>query len=82
MASTEDRIRKLLAENLEVDGKPLPQPVDFSNRPHGGRRFVYGNRRLREGGRPRNSTSISHPKFAARLATLNDLVKCLDGQMA
>ena len=23
MASTEDRIRKLLAENLEVDGRPL-----------------------------------------------------------
>ena len=30
MASTEDRIRKLVAENLEVDGKPLPEPVDFT----------------------------------------------------
>ncbi len=30
MASTEDRIRRLVAENLEADGKPLPEPVDFS----------------------------------------------------
>ena len=30
MASTADRIRKLVADNLEVDGKPLPEPLDFS----------------------------------------------------
>ena len=32
MASTQDRIRKLVQENLEVDGKPveLPQDLDSS----------------------------------------------------
>ena len=30
MASTEDRIRKLVAENLEVDGKSLGSDVDLS----------------------------------------------------
>ena len=29
MASTEDRIRKLVAENLEVDGKSLGSDVDL-----------------------------------------------------
>ena len=29
MASNEDRVRQLLHENIEVDGKPLAQPVDF-----------------------------------------------------
>jgi acyl carrier protein len=31
MASTEDRLRALLTENLEVDGKPIDAGVDFSN---------------------------------------------------
>jgi hypothetical protein len=52
MASTEDRIRTLLAENLEVDGKPLPQPVDFSVGLAEVWSFVYGNRGFREGRRP------------------------------
>ena len=30
MASTEDRIRKLVAENLEVDGKPLGPSLDLT----------------------------------------------------
>lgn len=29
MASTEDRLRKLVSENLEANGEPLPEPVDF-----------------------------------------------------
>ena len=81
MASTEDRIRKLLAENLEVDGKPLPQPVDFS-----------------QGLTDVGVTSMDivafakvvaqefdvsfTPEICAGLDSLNDLVKCLDGQMA
>lgn len=30
MASTEDRIRNLVAENLEVDGKPIALPEDLN----------------------------------------------------
>ena len=30
MASTEDRIRKLIEENLEVDGQPLASSVDLN----------------------------------------------------
>ena len=30
MASTEDRLRKLISENLEVDGQPLSADLDFS----------------------------------------------------
>lgn len=29
MASTEDRVRKLVADNLEVDGKPLSSSLDL-----------------------------------------------------
>ena len=29
MASTEERIRKLVDENLEVDGRPLGRPLDL-----------------------------------------------------
>lgn len=31
MASNEDRVRQLVNENLEVDGKPLAQPVDLDS---------------------------------------------------
>ena len=31
MASTEDRIRKLVQANLEVDGKPLELPQDLNS---------------------------------------------------
>ncbi len=30
MASTEDRLRSLIAENLEVDGKPISLPDDLN----------------------------------------------------
>lgn len=30
MASTEDRLRSLIAENLEVDGKPIALPDDLN----------------------------------------------------
>ncbi len=30
MASTEDRLRKLISENLEVDGQPLSADLDFN----------------------------------------------------
>lgn len=30
MASNEDRLRKLVQENIEVDGKPLGQPLDLN----------------------------------------------------
>lgn len=32
MASTEDRLRKLVSENLEVDGKPLSADLDFNSK--------------------------------------------------
>ena len=31
MASTEERVRKLVSENLEVDGQPLSADLDFSS---------------------------------------------------
>lgn len=31
MASTEDRVRKLVKDNLEVDGKPLELPQDLNS---------------------------------------------------
>ncbi|MXY43304.1 MAG: acyl carrier protein [Dehalococcoidia bacterium] len=81
MASTEDRIRTLLAENLEVDGKPLPQPVDFSM----GLTDV--------GVSSMDVVAFAKviaqefdveftPEICAGLDTLNDLVKCLEGQMS
>ena len=30
MASTEERVRKLVSENLEVDGQPLSVDIDFN----------------------------------------------------
>lgn len=81
MASTEDRIRKLLAENLEVDGKPLPQPVDFST---GLTEVGVSSMEIVAFGKvvAQEFDVDFTPEICARLATLNDLVKCLDGQMA
>lgn len=31
MASTEDRVRKLIADNLEVDGKPVDASMDLGS---------------------------------------------------
>ncbi len=31
MASTEDRVRKLVSENLEADGQPLSADLDFNS---------------------------------------------------
>jgi len=31
MASTEERVRKLVSENLEVDGQPLSADLDFNS---------------------------------------------------
>ncbi len=31
MASTEDRVRKLIQDNLEVDGKPVELPEDLNS---------------------------------------------------
>ena len=31
MATTEERIRKLVDENLEVDGRPLGRPLDLNS---------------------------------------------------
>lgn len=35
MAAVEDRIGRLLAENIEVDGKPLPEDLLRAVRPNG-----------------------------------------------
>ena len=80
MASTEERIRKLVNDNLEVDGKPLPQPVDFS----------VG---LSEVGVSSldivafakvvaQEFNVSFtPEICERVSNLNELVECLDSQM-
>ena len=81
MASTEDRIRKLLAENLEVDGKPLPQPVDFSlglTEAGVSSMDIVAFAKVVAQEFDVNFT----PEICAGLDSLNDLVKCLDGQMA
>ena len=31
MSSTEDRIRQLVEENLEVDGQPIAQPINLDS---------------------------------------------------
>lgn len=80
MASTEDRIRTLLAENLEVDGKPLPQPVDFaqglSDAGVSSMDIVAFAKVVA------NEFDVSFtPELCQTLSTLDDLVKCLDGRM-
>ena len=80
MASTEDRIRTLLAENLEVDGKPLPQPVDFSSGLSDvgvSSMDIVAFAKVVAQEFDVNFT----PEICATLKTLDDLVKCLDGQM-
>ena len=81
MASTEDRIRKLLAENLEVDRKPLPQPVDFSL---GLTEIGVSSMDIAAFAKVvAQEFDVSFtPEICAELDNLNDLVKCLDGQMA
>ena len=78
---TEDRIRKLLAENLEVDGKPLPQPVDFSS---GLTDIGVSSMDVVAFAKvvAQEFDVEFTPEICAGLDTLNDLVKCLDGQMA
>lgn len=80
MASTEDRIRTLLADNLEVDGKPLPEPVDFgqglSDAGVSSMDIVAFAKVIAQ------EFDISFtPEVCASLNSLDDLVKCLDGQM-
>ena len=80
MASTEDRIRTLLAENLEVDGKPLPQPVDFSQGLSDA--GVSSMDIVAFGKVVAQEFDINFtPEICASLTSLDDLVKCLDGQM-
>ena len=81
MASTEDLIRKLLAENLEVDRKPLPQPVDFSL---GLTEIGVSSMDIAAFAKvvaQEFDVSFTN-EICAELDNLNDLVKCLDGQMA
>lgn len=81
MASTEDRIRTLLAENLEVDGKPLPQPVDFSV---GLAEVGVSSMEIVAFAKvvAQEFDIEFTPEICAGLNNLSDLVKCLDGQMA
>ena len=81
MASTEDRIRKLVSNNLEVDGKPLPQPIDFSNSLAEigvSSMDIVAFAKMVAQEFDVNFT----PEICASLSNLNDLVKCLDSQMA
>ncbi len=80
MASTEDRIRTLLAENLEVDGKPLPQPVDFTQ---GLSDVGVSSMDIVAFAKVvANEFDVSFtPELCQTLSTLDDLVKCLDGRM-
>ena len=81
MASTEDRIRTLLAENLEVDGKPLPQPVDFSV---GLAEVGVSSMEIVAFAKvvAQEFDVEFTPEICAGLNSLSDLVNCLDGQMA
>ncbi len=79
MASTEERIRKLVDENLEVDGRPLGRPLDL-------------NASLRDSGvssldfvafgkivaREFNVTMT--PDDCARLTSVGQLIEFLDAQ--
>ena len=81
MASTEDRIRTLVAENLEVDGKPLPEPVDFSR---GLTEVGVSSMDVVAFGKvvAQDFNVTLTPEVCANVSTLNDLVKCLDSQVA
>lgn len=81
MASTEDRIRTLVAENLEVDGQPVNVPADL-------------NISLTEAGVPsidfvafakvvvREFDVPLTPDECADFSTLKDLAAYIDGQAA
>ncbi len=80
MASTADRIRKLVADNLEVDGKPLPEPLDF------------GTGLTELGVSSMDVVAFAKvvaedfgvtftPEACATIKTLDELVTCLDSQM-
>ena len=79
MASTEDRIRALVAENLEVDGKPLPQPVDFNT---GLSEVGVSSMDIVAFGKvvAQDFGVTLTPEVCANISTLDDLVKCLDAQ--
>lgn len=81
MASTEDRIRKLVAENLEVDGKPLSQPVDLST---GLADVGVSSMDIVAFAKvvAQEFNVEFTPELCAGLNSLDDLVKCLEGQMS
>ena len=81
MASTEDRIRKLVAQNLEVDGKPLPEPVDFST---GLTDVGVSSMDIVAFAKvvAQDFEVTFTPEACASIKTLDELVKCLDSQMA
>ena len=68
MATTEDRVRQLVAENLEVDGQPLGPSLDLDTglaRPACRLWISLPSRSWS----PRSSTSRFHPKIARDLTT-------------
>lgn len=81
MASAEDRLRTLVAENLEVDGQPVDVPVDL-------------NVSLSDAGVPsidfvafakvvvREFDVPLTPDDSAGFSTLKDLAAYIDGQAA
>lgn len=79
MASTEDRIRTLVAENLEVDGKPLAQPVDFST---GLSELGVSSMDIVAFGKvvAQDFGVTLTPEVCETVSNLNELVKCLDSQ--
>lgn len=81
MASTEDRIRTLVAQNLEVDGKPLPQPVDFST---GLSELGVSSMDIVAFGKvvAQDFGVTLTPEVCETVSNLNELVKCLDSQTA
>ena len=80
MASTEDRIRQLVSENLEVDGKPLPQPVDFST---GLSEVGVSSMDIVAFGKvvAREFNVDFTPEVCEKLSNLDEMVKCLDSQV-
>ena len=81
MASTEDRIRSLVAQNLEVDGKPLPEPLDFST---GLTELGVSSMDVVSFAKvvAEDFGATFTPEACATIKTLDELVKCLDSQVA
>ena len=81
MASTADRIRKLVADNLEVDGKPLPEPLDFgtglTDLGVSSMDVVAFAKVVAE-----DFGVTFTPEACATIKTLDELVTCLDSQVA